>query len=382
MPTSTPTPTAAVTAFPYQLRYCTASTAFGEEEEEAEEEEAEEGLDDLSQLPFEEMRALVTTSAVFDLDPEVVDGGSPSSPPSSSTSHLRQHLPLTVVEAASFVSCEQAVALPAQSLAEASDAALAFLCSSSLVEEEAQESGQALLQHAPMMMATAAATCAEVLSSTESGAAAHMGVACCVEGDYECPESLEDLAAAAATARVRGESFSGDGDDLDDYYHLGRQSVAVEETAALCYEEGLDLEQQEEAATAAAAASCCRLEEPPRCCSVTVEQQEAFVAELMEDRPALQTATMTGEGDEGGFSGGGEGGREAVPTPMMVKLATVTSLPAVFESGKEEEEGMMMSTIMLSPLEEMASVAVTREEEEEEEARLMVVDVKTSVARW
>ena len=406
------TTTSSSPELPYQLNYGTASCyGQGEAEEETALEECAglvESLDDLSQLPFEEMRALATSvvassanvtveeaeAAQFEnLDQRQGDGHRLLS---NEAVRLRENHSLVVVEPSSFVSCEQAVSPLRQEATTSqggtpSEAVLAFLCSSSLVTEE-EEAGHLLLHSsvAPMVASAAATTCSEAGDDGPLLSAA-VGVACRVDGDFECPDSLEDLEAAAVTARIRGESSSLDGeDDLDDYYHLGRQSVAVEETAALyCAEEDLDLGEVERAE--AATASCSRLEvdEQARCCSVTVEQQEAFFAEdaamiMADESPvAFQTAeVMTAGVDEGSPSSSSS----SPPSTSMLKLATVTSLPTVFEEG----DGSFSTPASFSPLMVEAVATPARcgeggeEDDDDEEgdgACLMAVDLKASVAQ-
>ncbi len=321
------------------------------------------GLDDLNQLPFEEMRALATAVSVASSANVVVEETQaaafescdwqeeeeeqmerqtvPAVATATSANHqhgrhsvlgnaLRENIPLTVVEAAGFVSCEQAVSMPEL---KSPEEALEFLCSSTLVEEDEAAAGRAVLHTARTPM---------------------MAMARCLEEEEEedlrssTAESLEDVTAAAVTASQ----------DDEDYYHLGRQSVAVEETSAFyCCEE-------EEEEVVELDRRCSQTLEAPRCCSVTVEQQEAFVAEasVLESSQLRQRAS-------------------SMHSESSLKLATVTSLPAVFEEGSiaEETEGSFDTVGELSPLIEAVSTSVGYVEEEDDEAKLMVVDVKTSV---
>ncbi len=247
----------------------------------------EEVEDDLSQLPFDEMRSLVQGNSDFPQDQTVAVG----------SSSWQEHIPVSVVEKTAFFS--------ERDLPDLRESDLAFL-SSPVCEEvaEAEEGGELFVQmHTPET--------ASIVSSTPRPVS--LGVAWCVHDEYESVCEISTAAGAMGSAAQRAAVVAAAASPP--------QWLAVQESTAFAVEEGVEFEPQQHAAAihVPIAVVATRRQATGRC-SVTVEES-AFVVESA----AIASASAETE-------------RAAIAARHFctldegrLQVATVTTLPPVFE---------------------------------------------------
>ena len=136
-------------------------------------------------------------------------------------------------------------------------------------------------------------------------------------------------------------------------YNYGKQSVTVEESTAYCIEEGLQSPLQVAEFTARSAATAAASAAESCCCSVTVEQPATFVLEKALTPPETEAAWATCPGSARCGFREEEARAENKMDQGQLKMASVTSLAAVFE--EEEACQVDIGELLLNSREEVVT---------------------------